>query len=91
MKSAKYRSREEHVARRGTGWENGGAVISQQTMLLTDVMLASVEMKQSNAGLYVVDLSQEGVNIMKLACSVLRRQTALATSSKAAQVVFRQF
>jgi hypothetical protein len=48
-------------------------------------------MKQSNAGVYVFDLSQERANIMKLACSVLLRQTPLATSSKAAQVVFRQF
>uniref|UniRef100_C6DZY3 Uncharacterized protein n=1 Tax=Geobacter sp. (strain M21) TaxID=443144 RepID=C6DZY3_GEOSM len=91
MKKAKCRPREEHIARRGAGWENGQTVIPQQPMLLTDVMLAPVEMKQSSAGLHVVDLSQEGANIMKLACSVLLRQTALATSSKTVQVVIRQF
>lgn len=91
MESAKCRPREEHVARRGTGWGNGQTVIPQQPMLLTDVMLAPVEMKQSSAGLHVVDMSQEGANIMRLACSVLVRQPALAISSKTVQVVIRQF
>lgn len=90
MKNAKYRAREEHVACRGAGSENGRTAISQQPMLLTDEMLALVKIKQNSAG-HVVELRQEGANIMKLACSVLLRQPALATSSKTAQVVIRQF
>lgn len=54
-------------------------------------MLGLVENKQSSAGSHVVDLSQEGANIMKLACSALLRQSTLATLSKTAQVVIRQF